>query len=115
VQGHPALPETPGGLVPTSPACTPLARHQGVSGKETAMTLALLLCLVIVRGLLCVARHWPTLQPVVVVVLIGGVVFYLLSLVVVPARDRRGLPPRPSGVCEAVQLPPHGGSEPPWG
>jgi hypothetical protein len=38
-------------------------------------------------------------------VLIGGVVFYLLSLVVVPARDRRALPPRPSGVFETVQPP----------
>lgn len=69
------------------------------------MTLVLLLCLVIVRSLLCVARHWPTLQPVAVVVLIGGVVFYLLSLVVVPARDRRALPPHPSGVFETVQPP----------
>jgi hypothetical protein len=69
------------------------------------MTLLLLLCLVIVRGLLFVAQHWPTLQPVVVVVLVGGVVFYLLSLVVVPSQDRRAIPPRPYGVLETVQPP----------
>jgi hypothetical protein len=67
------------------------------------MTVTLLLCLVIVRGLLFVAHHGPTLLPVVVVGLVCAVVFYLLSLVVVPPRDRRPSPPRTRGALEAVQ------------
>jgi hypothetical protein len=69
------------------------------------MTLVLLLCLILVRGLLFVAQHGPTLLPVGVVALVWGVVFFLLSLVVLPPRDRRVLPPRPYGALEAIQHP----------